>query len=120
MRILASVNARSAGVRGYFAARPLADRVPLMHWIADRKRENDSRQRIQLIMMLYGKVLLFGDHRGEPLVARSCRFTKFSREREHNGSERSMLDLTYSRFICSLLAVLVFSHAARGCSFEGA
>ena len=46
MGILASVNARSAGVRGYFAARPLADRVPLMHWIADRKRENDNHGKI--------------------------------------------------------------------------
>jgi len=50
--ILASVDARSAGVRGYFAARPLVDRVPLMHWIADRRRENDSRQRIQLMVVL--------------------------------------------------------------------
>jgi len=29
-----------------------------------------------------GQILLFGDHRGEPFVVRSCRFTKSSRERE--------------------------------------
>ena len=52
VEILASVDARSAGVGGYFAARPLADRVPLMHWIADRRRENDSRLRIQLMVVL--------------------------------------------------------------------
>ena len=52
VKILASVDAGSAGVRGCFAARPQADQVPLMHWITDCKRENDSRQHIQLMAVL--------------------------------------------------------------------
>ena len=43
---------RSIGGSCCFVARPLAEREPLMHWIAERRREKDSVHLSQDMVLL--------------------------------------------------------------------
>ena len=49
---LASEMTRSTGGRGCFAASPLAERVPLMHLMEERRRLNDKEHLSQAMVLL--------------------------------------------------------------------
>ena len=49
----ASEDARSTGGRGSLAARPAAERAPLIHWMDDRRRAKLSEHLSQAMVELY-------------------------------------------------------------------
>ena len=83
-----------------------------MHWIDERRRENDRLQLIQAIVHCSRAVPVWKRaERGEPLVAGGGGASQPNSKGHDEGSEGAVLDFPNSLFVGQFLDVFVFSVA---------
>ena len=80
-------------------AQPPAEWAPLMHWIDERRRENDRLHLIQAILLHYRAVPIWKRAERRASCSRRWRHSQPTSEGHDEGSEGAMLDFPNSLFV---------------------